>query len=272
MKKYIFISLFTLIFTLYTDAQEKEICEIENIAFSEGEKLSYIISYNWFVVFSEVGLVDMTINEENINGVDAYYYKATGRTFNWWDKFFKVRDTYETWVRKDNLRPLFFERNTREGDFRQHENYVFEGDSLVYRKNKIRDNAFTYDTIKITGCTYDVMSSLLFTRNIDYSKMKSNEKIPITVVMDDKTYDLYFRYIGIENKKLKNVGTFECLKFTVLLVQGTMFHEGEDMFIWVTNDKNHIPLWAESPILIGNVKARITKIQGNRYPLTSKIK
>jgi hypothetical protein len=70
--------------------------------------------------------------------------------------------------------------------FRQHENYVFEGDSLVYRKNKIRDNAFTYDTIKITGCTYDVMSSLLFTRNIDYSKMKSNEKIPITVVMDDK--------------------------------------------------------------------------------------
>jgi hypothetical protein len=148
----------------------------------------------------------------------------------------------------------------------------FEGDSLVYRKNKIRDNAFTYDTIKITGCTYDVMSSLLFTRNIDYSKMKSNEKIPITVVMDDKTYDLYFRYIGIENKKLKNVGTFECLKFTVLLVQGTMFHEGEDMFIWVTNDKNHIPLWAESPILIGNVKARITKIQGNRYPLTSKIK
>jgi hypothetical protein len=88
-----------------------------------------------------------------------------------------------------------------------------------------------------------------------------------------KTYDLYFRYIGIENKKLKNVGTFECLKFYCAIgSQGTMFHEGEDMFIWVTNDKNHIPLWAESPILIGNVKARITKIQGNRYPLTSKIK
>jgi hypothetical protein len=46
MKKYIFLShFFTLVFTLYTDAQEKEICEIENIAFSEGEKtiLHYIL-------------------------------------------------------------------------------------------------------------------------------------------------------------------------------------------------------------------------------------
>ena len=215
-------------------AQNSESCQVENITFNPGERLSYVIAYNWFVVFSEVGLVDFTINEDNFNGQETYHFVGTGRTFNWWDNFFKVRDTYESWVRKDNLRPLYFQRNTREGDFRQHENYTFQGDSIVYRKNKVKDNPFSYDTIPITPCAMDVMSSLLYTRNLDYTKYKEGDKIPVTVVLDEKPYELYFRYLGVENKKIKGVGTFECLKFTVLLVQGTLFHGGEDMFLWVT--------------------------------------
>lgn len=41
------------------------------------------------------------------------------------------------------------------------------------------------------------------------------------------------------------------------------------MFLWVTNDANRIPVYVESPILIGSVKGYITKIEGNRYPLSS---
>ncbi len=249
--------------------EKKKSCQVKNLTFQSGEKLSYTISYNWLVVFSEVGLVEFTIKNDMINGKEAYHFKATGQTFSWWDKFFKVRDSYETWVLKDNLRPQYFQRNTREGDYRQHENYTFQGDTVVYRKNKIKDNPFNYDTIKVDGCSFDVMSALLYTRNLDFAKYKINDKIPVTVVLDDKPYDLYFRYLGNEDKKIKDIGTFECMKFTVLLVEGTMFKEGEDMFLWVTNDANRIPVYVESPILIGSVKGYITKIEGNRYPLTS---
>lgn len=245
-------------------------CYQTNNTFAAKEKLSYIVSYNWFVVFSEVGLVDFTIKEDKFKGVPTYHFKAEGRTFNWWDSFFKVRDSYETWIRQDNMRPMYFQRNTREGDYRQHENYIFEGDSIVYRKNKTYDNPFSYDTIRINNCAFDVMSSLLYTRNLDYSNIKVGDKIPVTIVLDEKAYDLYFRYLGIEDKKVKGVGTFECKKFTVLLVEGTLFHGGEDMLMWVTNDKNHIPVFIQSPIIIGSVRARISEIEGNRYPLTSK--
>ncbi len=268
------ISVFFFLFSLtlfQASAQEDKKCYIQNSTFSDGEVLSYIIAYNWFVVYTEVGLVDFHLKEDEFDGIDSYHLKAIGKTFNMWDNFFKVRDTYESWVRKDNLRPLYFQRNTREGDFRQHENYVFDGDSLVYRKNKVRDGDMHYDTIPIHQCTLDVMSSLLYTRNLDYDHYQIDQKIPITVLLDEKPYDLYFRYLGKEEKKVKGLGTFKCLKFTVLLVEGTMFHEGEDMFIWVTDDKNHIPLFIQSPILIGSVKAHITSIKGNRYPLTSKI-
>lgn len=245
-------------------------CTQKNFTFQYGEETSYIISYNWFVIFSEVGQVTFKIEKDKIFGTDAIHFFAEGTSYSWWDKFFKVRDRYEVWVREDNLRPLFFQRNNREGDFRQHESYSFSGDSVIYRKNKVNDRSLRYDTLKITPCTFDVLSALLYTRNIDYSGYKSGQKIPVTVALDEQSYDLYFRYQGIEKIKLKELGTLECLKFTVLLVEGTIFHEGEDLTLWVTNDKNHIPVYVESPILVGNVKARITSIKNNRYPLTSR--
>jgi hypothetical protein len=272
MNKFLqFAIIIVFIFTTKAQAQESS-CDIKNVTFSPGEKLSYVVSYNWFVVFAEVGLVDFTITEDKVNGEEIYKFTAAGKTFNWWDKVFRVRDTYETWIKKDNLRPIYFERNTREGDYKQHETYRFVGDSIVYRKNNTYENPYSYDTIPITACSFDVLSALLYTRNIDYSKFKLNQKIPVSIVLDDKLYSLYFRFLGVEDKKVKDLGTFECLKFTLLLVEGTMFHEGEDMLLWVTNDKNHIPVYTESPILIGSIKAHITAIEGNRFPLTSKKK
>ncbi|MBN2485615.1 MAG: DUF3108 domain-containing protein [Bacteroidales bacterium] len=247
-------------------------CGKKNNTFAYGEELTYIISYNWFVVFSEVGQVTFKIEKEKIFGTDAVHFYGIGSSFSWWDKFFKVRDRYEVWVREDNLRPLFFQRNNREGNFRQHESYTYSGDSLIFRKNKINDKPLKYDTLKINACTWDVLSALLYTRNFDYVNYKIGEKIPITVALDEESYDLYFRYQGLENVKLKDMGTFECMKFTVMLVEGTIFHGGEDLSIWVTNDKNRIPVYVESPILVGNIRARITNIKNNRYPLTSKKK
>lgn len=246
-------------------------CHVQNRTFFPGEKYSYIISYNWFIVFSEVGEVTFSIEEDEIFDQKAFHFVADGKTFNWWDKFFKVRDRYEVWVKQDNLRPLFFQRNTREGNWRQHESYTFKEDSLIYRKTRVKDKPMRYDTLQINSCTWDIMSSLLYTRNFDYSGYEVGEKIPISVALDQDIYDLYFRYLGVEEIKVKGIGTFECMKFTILLVEGTMFHEGEDMFLWVTNDKNQIPIYVESPILIGSIKARIYSIEGNRYPLTSKI-
>jgi hypothetical protein len=265
----VLVSLIIASNALFSQGTTKK-CTQKNTTFQYGEETSYTILYNWFVIFSEVGQVTFKIEKDKLFGIDAIHYYGEGSSFSWWDKFFKVRDRYETWVREDNMRPLFFQRNNREGDFRQHESYSFSGDSVIYRKNKVNDHSLKYDTLKITPCTFDILSALLYTRNINYSTCKIGEKIPITVALDNESYDLYFRYQGIGNIDIKNLGTFECMKFTVLLVEGTIFHGGEDLTLWVTNDKNHIPVYIESPILVGNVRARITSIKNNKYPLTSK--
>ena len=67
-------------------------------------------------------------------------------------------------------------------------------------------------------------------------------------------------------------GEFNCIKFHPLLVEGTIFKSGTDMTVWVTDDKNKIPLQVETPIIVGTIKAKLKSFSGLRNPITSKIK
>ncbi|MFY8047100.1 MAG: DUF3108 domain-containing protein [Chitinophagaceae bacterium] len=43
------------------------------------------------------------------------------------------------------------------------------------------------------------------------------------------------------------------------------------MNIWISDDRNHIPLRVESPITVGSVKVDMMGFNNLRYPLTSKV-
>ena len=127
-------------------------------------------------------------------------------------------------------------------------------------------------------CTFDVLSAVYYCRTINFEKYKTNEKIPVNIVLDGKTYSLYLRYLGKEviksrdDTKNSEVRKYRCIKFSAMLVEGTIFKGGENMFIWVTDDENRIPVLVEAKILIGSVKAYVNTIEGIRYDLTSLVK
>jgi hypothetical protein len=56
------------------------------------------------------------------------------------------------------------------------------------------------------------------------------------------------------------------------LVAGTIFDKNSDMTVWVTDDKNRVPVLVEAKILVGYVKALLLTTEGLRYPLSSEIK
>ncbi len=248
-------------------------CTITNTSFTNGEELSYVISYNWFIVYTEVGMVNFSVKDEPIFGKPSLHLLGEGTTYKAWDLFFKVRDRYESWVNPETLEPYYFKRKVREGNYKMDLEYTLNSkDTLAYSKYKSNDNPVEIDTLKVKPCIYDVITSLYYARNIDFSKYQINDTIPMHVLLDRQVYDLYFRYKGIERIKIRHVGEFECIKFSILLVEGTVFHGGEDMQVWVTNDKNRIPVYLESPILVGSVKAYLNTYKGLRYPMTAKLK
>jgi len=55
------------------------------------------------------------------------------------------------------------------------------------------------------------------------------------------------------------------------MITGEVFSDKYPMILWVTDDKNHIPILAKSAVIVGNVKAELMEYEGLANELTSLI-
>ena len=239
-----------------------EFCGIRNHSFQAGENLTYTVFYSVAGLYVNAGTAHFSVDLEKINRKTVYHVIATGNSNPSYDWIFKVRDRYETYFDTSNLQPVKFIRNVDEGGYKTVENVTF---------NQAANTAITTKGVfKVPGCVQDVLSSIYYARNIDFNKYKVDDKIPFTMFLDNQIYPLYIRYMGKETIKTK-YGKFQSIKFRPLLVKGTIFSGGEKMLVWVSDDRNHIPLRIESPITVGSVKVDMMQYKDLRYPLTSMI-
>ena len=236
-----------------------DFCGIRNKSFQSGETITFKVFYT-LGVYVTAGEATFKTVLERMNNKPVYHITGEGKTYSFYDNFFKVRDKYETYIDTATLQPYKFIRNVYEGGYKKYENITF---------NQAANTAVTSDGVfKVPNCVQDVLSSIYYARNIDFNNYKVNDKIPFSMFLDNSTYDLYLRYLGKETVKTK-YGKFRAIKFKPLLIKGTIFEGGEKMTVWVSDDANHIPLRIESPISVGSIKVDMMGYQGLRYPLSS---
>jgi Protein of unknown function (DUF3108) len=247
---------------LCATAQKGEFCGIKNTVFEPGEKLIMKVFYNAAGTYIGAGEATFTTAIDRFNGKPVYHCVGEGKTYPFFDKFFKVRDRYETYIDMESMSPNKFIRNVEEGGYKIYNNVTF---------NQAANTAVsTNGVFKITDCMQDVISSIYYARNISWDKYKVGDKIPFDMFLDDEIYHLYIRYLGKEKIKTQ-YGKFNAIKFKPLLIKGTIFDGGEKMTVWVSDDPNHIILRVESPIAVGNIKVDMMGYGGLRYPLSSLI-
>lgn len=58
------------------------------------------------------------------------------------------------------------------------------------------------DTIALQPDTYDMLSVAWKARGLDFDQYAPNDTIPIRVLMDDKIYGLYVRFLGTDRVKV----------------------------------------------------------------------
>jgi hypothetical protein len=218
------------------------------------------VYYTLAKMYVGAGEATFTTGLEQINGRIVYHVVGDGKTYTLYDKFFRVRDKYESYIDTATMQPLKFIRNVDEGGYKIYENITF---------NKTVNTAITTKGVyKVPGCVQDVISSIYYARNIEFNNMKPGEKIPFTLFLDNQLYDIYIRYLGKEVVSTK-YGKFKAIKFRPLLIKGTIFEGGEKMTVWVTDDQNHLPIRVESPITVGSVIVDMIDFKNRRHPLTS---
>jgi hypothetical protein len=251
-----------ILFTWMKLSAGDDFCGIRNTAFQAGESISFNIFYSVAGIYVNAGTATFNATLEKLNNKMVYHVVGDGKSNSSYDWIFKVRDRYESYFDTGNLQPLKFIRNVNEGGYKKFENVTFNQESNTA--------ITTAGVFKVPNCVQDVLSSVYYARNIDFTKYKVDDRIPFSMFLDNEVYNLYLRYLGKEDIKTK-YGKFHAIKFKPLLVKGTLFSGGEKMTVWVSDDANHIPLRIESPIVVGSVKIDMMRYDNLRYPLTSMI-
>jgi Protein of unknown function (DUF3108) len=238
-------------------------CGIRNVAFKVDEEVSFTVYYAVAGLYVTAGTATFTSKLETVNNRPVYHVTGEGKTNGSYDWIYKVRDKYETYIDTTTMQPLKFVRNVNEGGYKIYQNITF---------NKTANTAIATDGVfKVPACVQDVVSAMYYARNIDFSKLRPDDKIPFSMFLDNEVYNMYIRYVGREEIKTR-YGKFMALKIKPLLLKGQIFEGGENMTVWVSDDANHIPVRVESPLVVGKVKIDMMSHANLRHPLSSLLK
>lgn len=256
------LGLFSFSLQTNTTAQD-DFCGMRNIAFKVDEEVSFTVFYTVTGIYINAGNATFTSKLETINNRPVYHVIGEGKTNPSYDWIYRVRDKYETYIDTATMQPLKFIRNVNEGGYKKYQNITF---------NKTANTAIATDGVfKVPACVQDVVSSMYYARNVDFTQLRPDDKIPFSLFLDNEVYNMYIRFVGREDIKTR-YGKFHALKIKPLLLKGQIFEGGENMTVWVTDDLNHIPVRVESPLVVGKVKIDMMSYANLRHPLTSLIK
>lgn len=230
-------------------------------AFDTGEWFKFKMSYsNWL----KAGSATLNVKEDKINGKDVYHVVGKGWTSGMIKWFFKVEDRYESYFDKKTNIPYKFIRNIDEGgytkdieiDFDQANNKAYNND----KKNKVKTVFDTKPNIQ------DMVSTFYFLRNhIDAKNIKVGDEVKVDMFFDEEIYGFKLKYLGEENIQT-DFGKINALKFRPSVMAGRVFKEEESLTLWVSNDKNKIPLRIKADLRIGSLRADLEAFKGLKHP------
>jgi hypothetical protein len=262
--------LFAFLFLIVTDSKSQ--CKPTSCAFEDGEKITYLINYNWGPIWIKAGKVVFETNVEDYQGKPSWHIVSTGRTVTSIEFLFKVRDTYQSWVDTNTYKTLEFQRYIYENGFQlQNTSWFNYRQGIVLSNTKRNDDPLITDTLEMKPCTFDMLSACFYVRSLDMDTLIQDSAYPVNMAIDDNVYTVWVKLAGEEIVEIDNGDRYECLKFAATMVEGTVFEKDQEAYIYVTKDPNHIPVYIEAKIIVGYVKGFLRKAKGLKYPLTSKV-
>ena len=98
-----------------------------DVPYKEGESLTYVMNYKWGSINTDVG--EAVTNLKFEDGV--FHSIITGKTYKFYDVFFKVREHFASKFTDGEVRPTWFYRDSQEGKYRMRNTFNFNPDNFV---------------------------------------------------------------------------------------------------------------------------------------------
>ena len=232
-------------------------------AFDKGEWLRFRISYSNFL---NAGNATLQVKETTYNGQKTYHAVGKGKTTGVVSWFFKVKDNYESYFSKDEIKPYKFIRKIDEGGYTKDKEIYFDHSTqkaLVKDKKKDTEEFYT-----INKDVQDMVSALYYLRGRDLSNLKEGDEVKLTMFFDQTNYEFKLRFLGKETLKT-DFGKVAAAKFRPLVQAGRVFKEEESLTVWVSDDDNKVPLLIKASLAVGSLRADLDAFKGlaNPFPI-----
>lgn len=247
------------------------------LSFRAGEELSYTASYDAKILSTDVATIHFKTTEEKLDGIPCYKIWAHGLTQPFYSVFFKMDDVYETWLDASTLRPLLATAEIKEGSYRYRSRMTFNWKaSMAYTFGKNLKKGYERGrTMPVKARDFDPVAHFFNLRNQPgLNSMAVGQRGRLNLVMIDTIRTIEYRFLGREIIDAPATGPVRCLKFTCQLAPGDAesFEDGTDFFVWISDDKNRIPIYLETPIKVGRVQATLTGWKNLAHPFTAQVK
>ena len=233
-------------------------------AFQDGEWFKFEMSYSGFL---KAGNATLSLKETNLDGKEVFHVVGKGWTTGAIKWFFKVKDRYESYFDKESGVPYKFIRKIDEGGHTKdieikfdHEKKTAEVTNKKHKKTK---------TINTEQDVQDMVSMYYHLRNsIDIESLKQGDQIQTNMFFDEDNYGFKLKYLGRETIEVDINGSkvkVKTVKFRPYVMAGRVFKEEESLTLWVSADKNKIPLKIKADLAVGSLRADLIEFKGLKH-------
>lgn len=229
-------------------------------SFGDGEWLKFKMSYSGFL---KAGNATLQVKETKLNNKDVFHVVGKGWTTGMIKWFFKVKDRYESYFDKETLLPYKFIRDIDEGGHTKKLEIDFDQNKQkAFVKDKKNNTNKVFDTTKNIQ---DMVSTYYYLRDrLDVSKLKAGDEVRVDMFFDEENYGFKLKYLGEETIDT-DFGDIDCLKFRPYVMAGRVFKEEESLTLWVSKDKNKLPLRIKADLAVGSLRADLEAFKGLKH-------
>jgi len=233
-------------------------------AFQKGEWFKFEMSYSGFF---KAGNATLSLNEKKLDGKSVYHVVGKGWTTGAIKWMFKVKDRYESYFDKETGVPYKFIRKIDEGGHTKDIEIKFDHKNKVAEVNNKKEKKVK--TITTEQDVQDMVSMYYYLRNnIDIASLKQGDEIETIMFFDEDNYGFKLKYLGRETINVDVNGSrvkVKTIMFRPYVMAGRVFKEEESLTLWVSADKNKIPLRIKADLAVGSLRADLVQFKGLKH-------
>ncbi len=228
-------------------------------AYGDGEWFKFRIHYGLITA----GYATLKVDDSIVNDKEVYHVQGEGHTTGVTSWIFGVEDYYESYIDKTQDIPYRFIRKIDEGGYKKDIQIEFNHDSQIAIINNKKNK--TTQEIALPENAQDIVSSFYYLRNqLDINNLNEGDVLDMNMFFDQGTHKFRLKFMGRETLKT-TFGQVPTLIFRPYVESGRVFKEEESLTVWVTDDKNKMPILIKANLMVGSLKATLTEYKGLKH-------